>query len=778
MQTSPQPPFETEHTSTFNIKYEFFKYLRYWPWFIGSLLLFLIASFFYLRYTPQVYNTHAKIKILDDNSGIELPTTALILNRSNINLENEIEILTSYPLLNRVVNRLELCAQFFEKGRVKSIPMVKLPFDFELTCSLDSIVGSNQFFISVNELGLKITDENRGLEFNFPEFDTTKSEHQLPFELKWSPEFKKHELLGHNFEVVLVPTKWAILDLKSRIKIEPIGERSHLLNLSMKGQNVKNSERILNTLIDVFNQDDVLDRQLIWKRTIDFVDERFVNLSNELDSIESYKKNFKMNNRLVDVSTDGIESLKQRAQSNEQLFQIENQIEISKLIKQSLLNTKASTALLPANVGVENNTINSLLQEFNTLVLQRQKLIISAGINNPTVMRLEENLKDLKSNITNSISAYINQLNYTKNQLSSRNQTFQSKVSGIPAKEQQLRAIERQQSIKEKLFIFLLQKKEEASVNLAVTEPTLKVVEYSISNTTPISPKPRIVYLGALLLGLLLPFGIIYVIFLFDTKVHNKLDIDNLASDVPVIAEIPQITSGSNTVFSNPNDRSVLAESFRILTTNMNFFLPSDGGGKVVFCTSTVKGEGKTFISLNFSLAMASLNKKVLLIGADLRNPQLHTYANINKNQTGLSNYLIDPTLDWKPMTMKVFEQQPNHEVLFSGAIPPNPAHLLANGNFETLIKEAKLVYDYVIVDLAPTILVTDTLLVAHLADATICAIRANHTDRKLIPFSVDLSKTKRLINMSYVINGVKENRSYGYNYNYGYNYGYGDTES
>ena len=153
----------------------------------------------------------------------------------------------------------------------------------------------------------------------------------------------------------------------------------------MKGQNVKNSERILNTLIDVFNQDDVLDRQLIWKRTIDFVDERFINLSNELDSIESYKKNFKMNNRLVDVSTDGIESLKQRAQSNEQLFQIENQIEISKLIKQSLLNTKASTALLPANVGVENNTINSLLQEFNTLVLQRQKLISSAGVNNPQV---------------------------------------------------------------------------------------------------------------------------------------------------------------------------------------------------------------------------------------------------------------------------------------------------------------------------------------------------------------------------------------------------------
>jgi capsular exopolysaccharide synthesis family protein len=253
---------------------------------------------------------------------------------------------------------------------------------------------------------------------------------------------------------------------------------------------------------------------------------------------------------------------------------------------------------------------------------------------------------------------------------------------------------------------------------------------------------------------------------------------DVLASEIPVIAEIPLIKTGINTLFSNPNDRSALAESFRILTTNMDFVLPSQGDGKTVFCTSTIKGEGKTFISLNFSLAMASLNKKVLLIGADLRNPQLHTYAKINKNQQGLSNFLINPTLDWKSLTMQVFEKQPNHEILFSGAIPPNPAHLLANGNFETLINEAKSLYDYIVVDLAPTILVTDTLLVAHLADATICAVRANHTDKKLIPFSMNLSNTNRLKNMTYVINAVKENRSYGYNYNYGYNYGYGDVES
>jgi len=777
MEIPSQPSFETENNSIFNLKYEFFKYLNYWPWFILSVTVAFAVSFLYLRYAPKEFNTNAKIKILDEKSGLELPTTALIVNRSNINLENEIQILTSYPILSGVVDQLGLCAQFYEKGHVRYIPLVELPFEFKSSYSKESIIEQNQFGITAEESGFKITNEGTGLELSFSGFDTTKSDHQLPFELKWSSEFTKHQLIGRNFEIRFVPKKYVVQSLKSKIRIEPIGERSDLLSLNMKGENSLISEQVLNTLIEVFNQDDILDRQLIWKRTIDFVEKRFVNLSDELDSIESYKKNFKIDNNLVDISMDVTESLGQRSKSDEKLFEVENQIEISNLIKNSLLNSSESYSLLPANIGVESVSINSMLKEFNTLVLQRQKLINSAGDNNPTVILLEGNLKDLKTNIENSISAYLNQLNSTKKQLSSRNEIFQSKVSGIPKIEQQLRAIERQQSIKEELFIFLLQKKEEASVNLAVTEPTLKVVEYSISDTYPISPKPRIVYLGAFIVGLLLPFGILYIVFLLDTKIHNKLDMDLYANETPVIAEIPMINEGMNTVFSNPNDRSTLAESFRILTTNIDFIVPSKKGCKVIFCTSTIKGEGKTFISLNFSLALASLNNKVLLIGADLRNPQLHTYAKINKNRPGLSNFLIDPSIGLSSLTMNVFEKQSNHDILLSGTIPPNPAHLLANGNFETLIEEAKSLYDYIVVDLAPTILVTDTLLISHLADATICAVRANHTDKKLIPFSVNLSKTNRLKNMVYVINGVKENRSYGYSYNYGYKYGYGDED-
>jgi capsular exopolysaccharide synthesis family protein len=281
----------------------------------------------------------------------------------------------------------------------------------------------------------------------------------------------------------------------------------------------------------------------------------------------------------------------------------------------------------------------------------------------------------------------------------------------------------------------------------------------------------------AILAGLLIPFGVFYVMFMLDTKVHGKKDVENLVSDIPVAAEIPRIKDKAKTIFSNPNDRSALAESFRILSSNVNYLLPMEKRGRVVYCTSTIKGEGKTFVSLNLSLALASLNKKVLLIGADLRNPQLHNYINLDKNRVGLSNYLYDVKVDWKKELINGFEKHPSHDILISGSLPPNPAHLLTNGRFETLLEEAKSFYDYIIVDTAPTILVTDTLLISQFADATLYITRANFTEKNLLDHAVELHKNKKIKNLAFVINSVgASNRSYGYNY--GYNYGYGEAES
>ena len=311
---------------------------------------------------------------------------------------------------------------------------------------------------------------------------------------------------------------------------------------------------------------------------------------------------------------------------------------------------------------------------------------------------------------------------------------------------------------------------------MAVTEPSIKVVEYAVSGSLPVSPNVKVIQIGTLLIGLALPFGILFVIFFLDNKIHSKNDLEKLIDDSPIVGEIPKIKDGTNTIFSDPNDRSVLAESFRILSSNVSYILPlkEDGKGSVIYTTSTVKGEGKTFISLNLSLALSSLNKKVLLIGADLRNPQLHTYLDLDKSQSGLSNYLHDANFNWRDVLIKGFKGHPNHDMLISGSIPPNPPHLLTNGRFEALLEEAITIYDFIIVDTAPTISVTDTLHISRFADATVYVARSNYTQKDLLEHANGLAKNNKLKNMAYVINQVGAGNKSKYGYKYGYNYGYG----
>ena len=430
---------------------------------------------------------------------------------------------------------------------------------------------------------------------------------------------------------------------------------------------------------------------------------------------------------------------------------------------------------MPSNIGLTNTSVNELVNTYNTLVFERDNLIASAGENNPAVIILNQKLKDLKANIYMSITSYKVQLQASKKQLMGKNSKYASKVYSLPAKEKIILEIKRQQEIKQTLYLFLLQKREEAAINLAITEPSIKVVEDAISSGIPISPNSKNIYIMAVLAGLLIPFGIIYAINLLDTKVRGREDIVEINSQIPVVGELPKVKQ-EDLVFSDPDDNSIQSEAFRILSSNVDYILPVKEGkkGKVIYCTSTIKGEGKTYVSLNLSLALSSINRKVLLIGADLRNPQIHTHIAEDKHKPGLSNYLHDVNYNWKDSIIKGFDKHPNHDIILSGSIPPNPAHLLTNGRFEKLIEEAKLEYDYVIVDTAPTILVTDTMLISQLADATIYLVRANYTEKNLLNFSKGLFESGKLKNVAYVLNSVDTKKSYGYGYNYGYNYGYG----
>jgi len=780
--TTPEmtPQFNSNDDDALDLKQEIVKYIRYWPWFALTLVISLMLAYMYLRYTPQIYETTAKMKILDESEGLELPSAGFLLNRSSINLENESEILKSYLILEQVTRQLKLNTSFYVEGTVQTSQVSKFPFHFEQLVAPDSIVESVDYDIIIHEDGFDVYNNLTETTLSIDKNASFNSTFNLPFYVKMDDTFVLDDLASNHYIVKFRPFKSAVLGLKSKLKVTSIGKQSDLIQTSIKGESRALSERILNELMVVFNNDGINDRQLVSKRTLSFIDDRFVFLAKELDSIEVDRKEFKEDNNLVDLVVDSQLGLEQRTTSDAEVFRVHNQVELAKLLQETLKNSIADKDdLLPSNIGLENGGINALIGDYNAAVIERDKLASSGGINNPSVIFAQSQISDLKLNITRSLTSYLKQLEVSRQQMQQRNNRFVGQVSQIPQKEKLLRAIERQQKIKESLYLFLLQKREEAAINLAITEPSIKVVEYALSGIYPVSPKSKIIYLGALFLGLILPFGILYVLFMLDTKLHSKDDILKFNSKIPVIAEIPNndVKKFGDFKFSDPNDRTPTAESFRILASNVNYILPLETphpGGSVIYTTSTIKGEGKTYISLNLSLSLASLNKKVLLVGTDLRNPQIHSHINRPKTHTGLSEFLYDVDNDWRDSLIKGFERQPKHDILLSGNIPPNPAHLLTNGRFEQFLAEARLEYDYVVVDTAPTLLVTDTLLISKFADTTIFITRANYTDKKLLSFSKDLEASGKLKNLAYVVNGVDEKNSYGYGYNYGYGYGYG----
>jgi len=769
----------------YDLKKEIFKYLFFWRWFVFSIILCLIISFFYLRYSHNIYSTSAKIKILDKKeASLELPSAKDLFSNNKINLENEIELLSSYTILSRVSDKNNLQANFYGVGDIMTTRLPSFPFQFEQVISNDSIENDLVFDIYFNNDGIEINDINKDTTYLFNSYTTHTISHDLPFNIRLNKS-SSPSIYEEYFKVVFSSKKNTVSQLKKQLLLSEVGKESEIILLKMDNESPAYSEIVLNTIIDVFNQDGVSDRQMIHKRTIDFVNERYILLSNELDSIEIQKQLYKLNNNLIDITANSSLSLELSSKSDQQLLDIENQIAIAKLLNESFKNNNYD--LLPANIGINNSKINFLITDFNTIVLDHKKLITSAGLNNPSVIQLDRAIQDNRSNIISTVSNYLTQLKQTKKQLTLQSKKLNKDVSNLPEKEKILRAIERNQVIKESLYLFLLQKREEAEVSFAVTEPTIKVIEYALTSNNPISPKKQITFLAALLIGILIPFGSIYLILLFNTKIQLKQEVDELNIGASVIGEIPFIDDEESRLFQNPKDRNILAESFRILSSNVNYLLPQNTGttdAKVILSTSSVKGEGKSFVALNISLALSSLDKKVLLIGADLRNPQLHKYLGIDKSAQGLTSYLHNTNFEWKSAIINKFDNLPNHHTLLTGIIPPNATQLLANGNFEKIISQAKKDFDYIVIDTAPTLLVTDTLLITDHADAVLYICRSNFTEKEILNYPKELIKDGKLKNVGLVINSVGINAryhygytyKYGYSYNYGYGYGYAST--
>ena len=758
-----------------NIKETILQYLIYWKWFVLGVVICSGVAFTYLRFSKTSYQTTAKIKFLDNSQDeIERSSDVNSIEFSDkVNLNNEIEVLKSQLLLRRVALDLNLTTTYYLDENINSTELwSNCPFKVIWLNTQDSINSKkNKFSIAFEKEGYKIISDDK-LSDQIFQFGQKNKVLEQPFVLVLNNKVIPEKRDNEQYTINRIPLSFVVEELSNSLKVVSTTKESEVLSLLLIGENKDKSEAIINSIIDEFNKDGIIDRQLISQRTIDFVNERFIYLSNELDSIENKKQEFKKDNKVSFLLEDAKVIANQKDSSETEYYTLEMQIALAKLLEDTLKN-EDTFELLPSNIGIENEGINTLIADFNKAILERKKVLQSGGKQNPLVLALSDKLIGLRKNILNSINLLQKKLLISIDNVQSLKQNNTGSFSSIPTKEKILRTIERQQYLKEKLYLFLLQKREDASVSKAITSPSIKVVDYAISNLAPEASKNNVIYLVALLLGLQIPFMIIFLVQTLDTKIHNKQDFDLLSPDIPLVAEIPFITEDHRVIKNN--DRSVLAEAFRILRTNIAYLMPIKKYGEcsVIFTASPIKGEGKTFVSLNLALTLSSMDKKVVLIGADLRNPQLHKYLNSDKNQIGLSNYLHDTRTVWRSLINENVFDNAFFNIVFSGPLTPNPAELLSNGRFEELLNILKKEYDYIIVDTAPTILVSDTFLISHLSDLTLYITRADHTEKKLLTYSLDLKNQGKLKNMAYVINNV--GTSQGYEYNYGYDFGYGD---
>lgn len=762
-----------QHSS---IRDEIGKYLKYWPWFLSCIILAGVAAHYYLKYTTPVYKASASIIINEENGnnkGSEMAAYAELgfLNGLNSNnIKKDISILKSRRLMKDVVNILKLNIQYFKEEKFREIELYD-NYPFHMTVlKLDEV--------KLQELGgVKYAVSSAGKELIKIKNLKTEKEYRVkagvPINLDFANVIIK-PLPGQKiFSEIIVkfsdPEKTAS-SYRGKIEITQADKGTNVIEISLEDPIREKAKDIIDQLILEFNRDAIEDKNLIAGNTANFINERLEIINSELESVETGKEEFKETNRLTDIQTESKMYVESAREYNSRRQEVGTQLELAYSMLE-YLGTVSKTDLLPANLGIQEAGVNQQIGEYNNLVLERNRIMGSSTDKNPVVVRLNNRLEQIKNNISQSLQGMLNNLRISQEEINRQSSSIGSRILAVPGQERQYRGIERQQNIKEALYLFLLQKREENSLALAITAPKAKIVDRAFSSGGVVSPNSRSIYLGSLFLGLFIPFSIVYFKEVVDNKIRNRKDFKKLAPEIALVGELPKIR-GKNNLLIGRNDRSVVAEAFRILITNLRYLQINLGGeekGITIFVTSTVKGEGKTFTSINLAATLANNGKRVLVVGADLRNPKLENYKTEQRQNLGVSDYLVHKDLDLAGLIDKS-KVHDNLDILGSGTIPPNPTELLNLPKVGEIFENLKDKYDYIVVDTAPAMMVADTFILSHFADLTLYIIRAGYTEKELLEFAVNSKNAGSIHNVGFVLNNVDiGNLGYGSSYGYGY---------
>ena len=786
-----------------------FKYIIHWPWFVGAVLVCLIGAWIYLRMATPVYNISATVIIKDDKKGGNTGSMAGLeelglsgLTGSSQNIDNELEVLRSKTLVKEVVNLLNLYVSYTDEDEFPSKNMYNTsPVLVSLTpqeaekLSDPMIVEMSLHPKGSLDVGVTIGKKEYQKHFEklpavFPMDEGTLAFFQSPDSLmvkKDTTEESSTQNIRHITAKINSPMKVARAYCEN-LRIEPTSKTTSVAVISLKNSSLQRGQDFINQLLEMYNRNTNNDKNEIAQKTAEFIDERINIISKELGSTEVNLENFKRNAGITDLTSEAQIALTGNAEYEKKRVENRTQISLIEDLRKYIRGNEYE--VLPGNIGLQDPGLVATIERYNEMLVERKRLLRTSTENNPTIINLDTSIRAMKSNVQATLDGSLKGLLITKADLEREASRFSRRISDAPGQERQFVSIARQQEIKAGLYLMLLQKREENAIALAATANNAKIIDEAIADDIPVSPKRRMIYLIALVLGIGIPVGIIYLIGLTKFKLEGRADVEKLTT-IPIVGDIPLTDEknekdGSIAVFENQNN--LMSETFRNIRTNLQFMLQNDK--KVILVTSTVSGEGKSFISANLAISLSLLGKKVVIVGLDIRKPGLNKVFRLSTKEKGITLYLANPETDLMSLVQPSDINQ-NLYILPGGTVPPNPTELLARDGLDKAIEILKKSFDYVVLDTAPVGMVTDTLLIGRVADLSVYVCRADYTHKVEYTLINELAEEKKLPNLCTVINGVdlkrrkygyyygygKYGKYYGYGKRYGYGYGYGQEK-
>ena len=792
-----------------DVKELLFKYLIHWPWFVGAVVACLIAAWVYLHMSTPVYNISATVLIKDDKkggsagmlSGLEsLGLDGMISSSQNI--DNEIEVLRSKTIVKEVVEDLGLYISYADKDEFPSKNLYKTsPVQVSLTPQEADLL-EKPMIVEMTlqpqgslDVNVKIGDDEYQKHFEklpavFPTDKGTLAFFLTPDSAlsskRTSEETTDSEKTVRNITAVINKPLAVAKGYCGSMTIEPTSKTTSVAVISLKNSNVQRGKDFINKLLEMYNINTNNDKNEVAQKTAEFINERIGIISKELGSTEKDLESFKRGAGITDLTSDAQIALTGSAEYEKK--RVENQTQINLLQDLQKYMQNEGYEVLPSNIGLQDLNLAAAINRYNDVLVERKRLLRTSTENNPTIINLDTSISAMKENVQVSLDRVLRGLYITKADLDREANRYSRRISEAPGQEREFVSIARQQEIKAGLYLMLLQKREENAITLAATANNAKIIDEAIADDAPVAPRSKITYLIALILGVGIPVGVIYLLELTKFKIEGRADVEKLTS-APIVGDIPLTDEkqGAIAVFENQNN--LMSETFRNVRTNLQFMLGN--GKKVILVTSTVSGEGKSFISGNLAISLSLLGKKVVIVGLDIRKPGLNKVFNISKREQGITQYLANPEKNLMDL-VQLSDVSKNLYILPGGTVPPNPTELLARDGLDKAIETLKKIFDYVILDTAPVGMVTDTLLIGRVADLSVYVCRADYTRKNEYTLINELIDGNKLPNLCTVINGLdlkkrkygyyygygKYGKYYGYGKRYGYGYGYGEQSA